>query len=269
MPEEGKPRFVIDDLVIDEVAFVARGANPEAHIAIWKSADADPNKENPMDEKLKEATEKIEALEAQAKTVKKANEDAVAKAEADLAAEKTAHTETKTKLEEVEAKVKKSDKPDKDPLPEAVQKVVDDANRRADATEAALAKIEDEKNEAEALAKVAKEIPSAAGDIDSIGKLVHRVTKNSTEDGEALMTLVKSLVAKEKVAALFAEYGTASKGEVDGDPVASATQKAKALQEGDESLSLRDAISKVFETDPALYERYRKSATAAAAKASS
>lgn len=175
----------LKDLIITKVSVVPRGANPEAHILLFKAADdpttpgtdefADPplSKEHPpmkidrskLSKDEIEYLDQLEAAVAKATPAPEAQEEDVLKA-----------------------------------LPEAVQKMLDDqraaitkATERAEAAERAAA-VEKEARERAEFAKAAEtDIPSLPGTAVEKGNVLYAVKKAVASDVyDAVVTLLKA-----------------------------------------------------------------------------
>ena len=222
----------LKDLTITKVALVPAGANPGAHVVLYKSAsvdDPDPTKkEEPVKKALKDMT----------------------------------HEELLAHAEELEKAAPAAADPEPE-IPAAVQKMLDDqataiakANARAEAAEAA-AKVEKEARERTGMASVAKtKIPHLPGtDIDK-GNVLYDMEKSmSKESYEAAVTLLEAgnaAVAKALEVSGFDEEGN------EGD---SAIEKldaiAKQLVKDGKAKTYEQAFDKAAEENEELYSQYR------------
>lgn len=222
----------LKDLTITKVALVPAGANPGAHVVLYKSApveDPDPTKkEEPVKKALKDMT----------------------------------HEELLAHAEELEKAAPAAAEPEPE-IPAAVQKMLDDqaqaikkANDRAEAAEAA-AKVEKEARERTSMASVAKaKIPHLPGTDTERGNVLYDMEKSlSKESYEAALKLLEAgnaAVAKAMEATGFDEDGT------EGD---SAVEKldaiAKQLVKDGKAKTYEQAFDQAAQENGELYTQYR------------
>ena len=189
-----------------------------------------------MDEKLKAdldaATAKLEALTKQVETIT-AERDALQK-QLD-----TPEAIEKRKLEALPASVRD----------------------RIEKQESAIKKLEDEKAERESIDFVKSALPQVPGKYEDIGKLLKRAKDTMKgEDYEALVVVLKASSAQIETGKLFREVGKRGDGAT-GSPLAQITALVDALVAKDVNLKRQDAMSRVINEHPDLYEAYSRSTT--------
>ncbi len=208
---------------------------------------------------LEGVTKKAEAASKVAETTAKDAEEKLTKAEADL-------------VEAQKGEKKEEDKDILKGLPEEVQKALDARQAKSDeaiakaqeqaeaATKAAeaaseVAKAEREKRERREYADVAKD---DMGDltIENLGDQLYEARQvMSDEQFEAHTTMLKAASTQAKTAKLFEESGAVASGTVGGawDEVEAL---AKVMVDKKLAPTKEQAIAKVYEQHPELYERY-------------
>lgn len=148
-------------------------------------------------------------------------------------------------------------------LPEAVQKLLKDAQDRAEAAE----KIAKETKDAQEVAKfvaIAKGMPSIVTVPDKVGPVLKRIADNSQEDFQAIEAVLKAANALlEENNLLLKEVGAAGEGSSTGTGSAweQIEKEAKDLMKSDPSLTEAKAIRKAMDNNPSLYELYQKELT--------
>lgn len=137
-------------------------------------------------------------------------------------------------------------------LDPGVRMLVEKARAESKAATEALAKMQAEREEAEAIAK-AREI--GVGDAAEIGPLLLRVRKGTTTDADAekVEALLKAQAAADKTSSLYKSFGTPVA--VDGNPEEVLKAKAKEIQAADK-VSYEQAYAKAVEQNPAIYNAY-------------
>jgi hypothetical protein len=135
---------------------------------------------------------------------------------------------------------------------EPVQKMLNDLRDRALISEAAIAKMKEEKEVAEAIAK-AKDLNF--GEAETVGKLLMRVAKGTTtaDDASLLEGMLKQAGEVTKGSKLFVAVG-ASNGDV--DPEAIIKSKAAEIRKGNPLLSEAQAYTEALDQNPDLYNAY-------------
>lgn len=203
-------------LRLDRIDFVDRGANPGAHIALFKRhSDEEPT----MAEKKMTEAEQIADLTAK-----------LAKAEADL----DAATKPAEKPEDIEKN-----------LPEPVRALLEKARADAKANEERIAKLEAERDRNQMIAK-ANEF-KGLGAADDLTAILLPVSKAVPKDVyDALLTRMKGWNEIAKLSAAFKEVGSNNEG--DQDPEAKLNVLAKAYHTAHPDLTPEMAYSEVLKS---------------------
>ena len=261
---------------IDFVGFVEEGANQEdgegAYIKIWKRAKGlfTPSRRKTMsdvfdtkdlsedaqkafadlEEARKEAQDKIEAAE----TAQKDTAEKLTKAEADLAdATKSGKDDdddvTKGLPEELQAVLKA----EREKAEEAIAKAQDEAKEANE-----IAKAEREKRQRREFAEIAK---NDMGDLTTkdLGDQLYEASQVMSDEAfETYTTTLKATSAQVKAAdaVLFKELG-AGGGGTSGDAWAEVQSKAREMVEKKLAPTEAQAIDKVLQDHPELYDRYQ------------
>lgn len=267
---------------IDFVGFVEEGANQEdgegAYIKIWKRAKGlfTPSRRKTMSDVFdtKDLSEDAQKAFADLEEARKEAEDKIEAAE-------TAQKDTAEKLEKSEAdlaEAKGEDPPEGDVLkglPDEVRKVLDARQEKADeaiakalseaeaATKAAeaaseVAKAEREKRERREFAEIAK---NDMGDLTTkdLGDQLYEASQVMSDEAfETYTTTLRATSAQAKAAdaVLFKELG-AGGGGTSGDAWAEVQSKAREMVEKKLAPTEAQAIDKVLQDHPELYERYQ------------
>ena len=273
----------LTDMIIDEISIVDDPANEQARVVITKmkaapegqtgseglsgeidTASADQIKEFQMD--MENLAKALEDAEAKLETLEKRTSDAeAALADAtEVIKAKEAEIEELQKSYAAKAKPKAKAKADEDSetddeddvmksLAEPIRKRLEAFEKRAAEAEATLAKMRDEKDTADAIAK-AKSLNF--GKAEEIGPLLMRVTKGLTTaaDAELLERLFKAAGEQGKVTHLFKSVG--SDVAVDGDPEVLIKAKAGEIQKANNGMTFEQAYAKAMEENPSLYNAY-------------
>lgn len=188
----------------------------------------------------KRATDAEDALKVANETIAKANET-IAKAK------------EQEKAEPTEEEIYKS-------LPESVRKRLDAAKE----TEAALAKMASDKEEADAIAKARDlKVPEP----EKVGPLLVRVAKGKTtaDDAKVIETLLKQNAAVMAASPLFKSIGSAAA--VDGDPEEILKAKAVEIEKASGGkLTYAQAYDEALKQNPAVYQAYQIAKRRAAAE---
>lgn len=134
-------------------------------------------------------------------------------------------------------------------LPEAVRKQLEDGK----AAREEVAKLRQEREEAEAIEK-AKALK--VGDAKALGPILLRVEKGQTtaEDRKSLEAVLKQAGELAERSALFKSFG--SDVAVDGDPEAMLTVKADEIRKANKTLTAEQAYSQACDENPHLYTAY-------------
>lgn len=261
---------------ITHVGFVDVGANQEdgegAFIEIWKRADHTEEKKTmdfdpkDLDEDaqkafaaLQEATKKAEEASETAATATKDAEAKLEKAEADLAeAQKKEEPEEDDVLKGLPEDVQKVIAAQQEKSEAAIAKAQSEAEEATKKAEAAgeVAKAEREKRERQEYAEVAKKDMSDLTTENLGDQLYESRQVMSDEAFESYTTTLKAASEQARLAKVLEETGAAASGTVGGawDEVEAL---AKALvAKGDEPTQAQ-AVTKVLETNPELYDRYK------------
>lgn len=273
----------LTDMIIDEISLVDDPANEQARVLIAKArapmGQSDPDGQS-GDDAANPAAVQLKEFEMDIENLSKALEDAEAKlaaleqrtTDAEAALE-DANTVIKAKDAEIEELTKgkgkkgymaqKSDDADEDEeeeekkvmksLPDSIRKRLEDFEKRAAEAESTLAKMREEKDVAEAIAK-AKTLNF--GKAEEVGPLLMRVRKGTTTDADATLLegLLKAAGEQGKVSNLFRTVG--SDQAVDGDPEALLKAKAGEIQKGNTGMSFEQAYAKALEQNPSLYNAF-------------
>lgn len=274
----------LTDMIIDEISLVDDGANQHADVVIVKARNApegqtesggDPgeidtasaglDKEFQMD--MENLAKALEDAEAKLETLEKRTTDAeAALADAtEVIKSKDAEIEELQKAYKAKASADKSADGDKDEddededkkvmksLPESIRKRFADFEKRATVAEIKLAKMAEEKDTAEAIAK-AKALNF--GKAEEVGPLLMRVAKGKTTqaDAETLERMFKAAGEQGKVTNLFRTVGSDSA--VDGDPEVLMKAKAEEIRKANPILTPEQAYSKAMDENPSLYNAY-------------
>ena len=260
---------------IDFVGFVEEGANQEdgegAYIKIWKRAKGlfTPSRRKTMsdvfdtkdlsedaqkafadlEEARKEAEDKIEAAE----TAQKDTAEKPTKSEADLAAAKGEDPPEgdvhKGRPDEVRAVLKA----EREKAEEAIAKAQDEAKEANE-----IAKAEREKRQRREFAEIAK---NDMGDLTTkdLGAQLYEASQVMSDDAvETYTTTLKATSAQVTAAdaVLFKELG-AGGGRTSRDAWAGGTAKARGVGEEARARTIEQAVDKVCQDHPELYDRYR------------
>lgn len=270
MPDHGARR--LKKLRITRVDRVGAGANPDAHIVLWKRADtllhmdeliastsvqdlhAEPLDGQPSEEHkamsefdrdaaTPEVVAEIERIEAE-------RDEAVVKADA-LEAEKAEFEAAVGPVEECIEDVLKS-------LPEEVILEITKARDERDALAERVTKMESDQRTTEFVAKAAAEF-AGLGDPTEVGAVLQAIAASC--DDEIVKTAERILKAAEARSAeadkvLTAELGYA--GALSGDDAQRIDSLAKAKREITPTLSVAQSRAAVLTENPDLYERSRQ-----------
>lgn len=258
----------LSEMTIDEVSLVDAGANGEARVVIFKSQSAPPGQTEPAgnagDPDAAASAALLKEHQMDIETLSKALEDAEAKMAAlekrtndAEAALEDANTVIKAKDAEITELNAKANPPSDDDvmksLPEPVRKRLEEAESKARAADEAVAKMQAEKETAEAIAK-ARDL--GVGNADDVGPMILRVRKGLTTaaDADAIESLLKAASAQSKTSALFKAYGSAAA--VEGDPETLLKAKADEIQAANKGMTAEQAYAKAVDANPALYNAY-------------
>lgn len=233
------PTNVID-IDLDEVSFVGKGANQEAHVVLMKRADAQNKKGEKMPE-LKKLQKKFDELTTTHGDLVKTHDTLVT----DHDVMKTENGDLKKKLEK-KAPIKKVD------VPESVQKVLDEQADTLKKQDAKIAKMEDE-----ALTKAWIEKGAGLtfiGKVDEIGALLKSVAVADSKSADDILALLKSAQAKIETGGLFKEHGSSGEGEGNAEAQLNTLAKAHAAEN---NVTFEKAYSHIYSTNTELVKQYR------------
>lgn len=273
-------------MTIDEISLVDDPANEQARVVIAKAKAAQPgqaepdgqsgdddaasaafqlNKEFQMDienlaKALEDAEAKLESLEKRTTDAEAALADAnaVIKAKEVEIEELQKGYKAKTQKAEVEDEMEDDEDEDEEKkvaksLPESIRKRLEDFEKRASEAEATLAKMRDEKDTAEAIAKART---FNFGKAEEVGPLLLRVRKGATTeaDAAALEGLLKAAGAQDKVSYLYRTVGTDQA--VEGDPEMLLKAKAEEIVKANKGMTFEQAYTRAMDENPSLYGAY-------------
>lgn len=232
--------IVEDDEVADKVTLIEQSLN-EALAAL-----SSVKKEKPMQIDLSklspEVKAHIEKLEADKKT-----------AETSVAALTKERDELKTKAAAAPAPA---------PTPEEVEKakvaaLPEDLRKRFEANEAEVAKLREERETDEYVAK-ARALPLVGTTPEKFGPVLRRIAKGkaTAEDVAEVERLVKSMGEVAKAGKAFAELGTGAQGLTGDTAYAKASNLAEQLVKDGKEKSFHKALDKVWDANPDLWKQY-------------
>lgn len=195
-----------------KVALVDRGANPDAHIQLFKRDDTMP----------KEPT--VDELKAQLDEVTKAKDAAEAKV-----AELTAEPEDVEKA-----------------LPEPVRKELAALRKQAAEDRARVAKVEDDRQREQAIQKAGTF--KALGAADDLGSVLFEMRKSlKAETVAKVETLLAGWNAAIEKGAVFSEIGSGGR-DTENDPTVKLDKMAEQYQAKHEGVSFEKAYDEVCKT---------------------
>ena len=224
---------------LDEISFVGKGDNPEAHVLLLKmkqdetDVNNDTKGDSNMDAKLKkELEDKIAALE---------------KEKADLIQEKADFE----KAADAKAKgVKKEEGEDiYKGLPEAVVKEIESNRER-------IAKMEDDNLTREYVSKAAE--VTLVGKADELGDMLKAVAKTDPTMADKILTVFKTAQARIKEGNLLGEVGKEDSSNAGATAYDKIVAKAVELRKASPALTEAQAFTKVYDSDSDLRELYLK-----------
>lgn len=251
-------------LTITAVALCKQGANPDAHIMLYKSLDKGGNTMKTLEEILKS----LPAEEQE--TVNKAIEDAKKAMPEDKQKEMDALDEDKKKLEKsveeleksLEAtKVSKSAKDAEEEMlksvPEAVRKMFEQTKADAEAAKAIAKAMQEEKINKSFIEKVSvyKSLPAKADELGPILKAVSQADEKLGTQLEGILKATNELVEK---GAAFKELGDNQGGSA-SDALAQLEKHVNEIVVKNTSMTKEQAYAKALELHPDLYDAYVKS----------
>lgn len=236
---------------LDEISFVGKGDNPEAHVLLLKmkqdktDVNNDTKGDSNMDEKLKkELEDKITAFE-------KEKADLIQeKADFEKAADAKAK-ELEMKLEEEKAKgvKKEADEDVYKGLPEAIVKEIQSNRER-------IAKMEDESITREYVAKAAE--VGLVGKADELGDMLKTVAKTDATLADKILDVFKTAQARIKESGLLGEIGKEDHSSTGATAYDKIVAKAVELRKSNPALTDAQAFTKVYDSDSDLRVAYLK-----------
>ena len=266
-------------LRIEEGSLVDRPANPGARVMLWKRHDHDDNTptEAEMPTKRDDLEERVEELGDQIGALTKANADlteALKAAQKGDPAPQPSETETRlgkqveeltTKLKTAEEKLAKHEPPVEDDkidlaaLPAAVRRRledVDELRKSFEAEKKANAKLAEQREVEQSIAKLAKHWPTLPSKPESFGLIYHKIVKALEKDELAELERVFTSHAE------FARIASAALGRdhivATDSAMAEIEARAGALRKADPRLTQEQAIAEATIRFPDLYEKYRE-----------
>ena len=228
---------------LDEISFVGKGDNPEAHVLLLKIKPEDESNDKGDNEMT---PEEIAALQ-------KAKEDAdavIVELTKECETLKASAADEKKKMEALEAaKLKKEEETDiLKGLPEAIVKEIQDNRER-------ISKMEDEASTREYVAKAAE--VTLIGKADEVGDLLKSIAKHDPTAAAKVLDLFKTASARIKEGDLLKEVGknadTSSTSACD-----KIIAKAAELRKAHPELTEAKAFTKVYDEDAELRAAYLK-----------
>jgi hypothetical protein len=251
---------ILTDLVVTRVDLVDLGENQAADIVLFKrrgDAAPLPAKETAVPEPTTVDLSKIP--EDQRPLVEAALKRA---ADAETAEDLAKKTEDRAVAAEKERDDLKAKVEAAKQTPEAVEKariaaLPEDIKKRLEANEAEIAKMREEKETGEFVAK-ARSLPLSGTTPEAFGPLLRRIAKgcSTSEDADEVTRLVKSMGEQLRSSALFGERGV-SGGSGAADAYEEAKALAKAKVEAGQFTSVQKALDAVWREKPELWKRYR------------
>lgn len=261
-------------LSLNELSLVRRGANPGARVLFYKSKEPPMASLNGFVTSLRTALRTLATGKTADGTILKSDEDvlAVVDEEVDAIAASLNKAEKKKKpnLDDAEDEIDGgADEDTEDPtkkeftMPdqEAVQKAIDEAvakaraeveaiQKRADAAEARLTKMEDEKATETAVAKAKAMLGDLPGDAVALGGVLKKLSPEETAVIDKAFTGARTVFADAK---MLESIGNRVRG---GAPSAGAKLESAAeeLRKINPKMTKAQAISKALDINPALYD---------------
>lgn len=245
---------------LDEISFVGKGDNPEAHVLLLKIKPEDESNndkgENEMtpeeiaalQKAIEDGTAKIAELEKQIADVTKEKDDLIAKASkcpacgADMEEGECAKGCGKKEVKKEEEDIFKG-------LPEAIVKEIQDNRAR-------IAKMEDETSTREYVAKAAE--VTLIGKADEVGDLLKSIAKHSTDLATKVFDLFKTASVRIKEGDLLKEIGKQSDDSNAATAYDKIVAKAAELRKAHPELTEAKAFTKVYDEDAELRAAYLK-----------
>jgi hypothetical protein len=274
--------YDLRDVEVQFISFVPRGANKKEYLAVVKELKEDIIKtilETPDEDLAKVFKESglqgegAEALVGAAKVLK-AYKDALPENAIAFLAKCTGLTAPEIEKKDVPDQTKgEKGKKEKqaagelskeqlekmDPgLRDLIQKSLDEARiakERAEAAEKVAKDLREEKILKEYVAK-AEELPHLTIEPLKFGPVLKALGESHPKEFEEIYKVLKAADAALEKSELFKEIGKSGSSESNAE--AAVYAKAKALVAKDGELTFEQAVTKVLEDDPELYERYEE-----------
>lgn len=244
-------------LVITKVDLCKAGADPDAHIEIFKSLDTPEtthSEETTMSKKIDFATASNEQLVEYAKSLEQQVET--------LEKGKVACSDDEPDGDEMPPAGKKPVKKSVVAIPESVQKTLDDQSEQIKKQAEQLkeqgetiAKERESREIGEMLTFVQKSLPSVPGKAEDLAKALH--TAKAKLPAETYDILLKALSAgNEAITKSFKEVGADDAVAV-GSAMEEINKRADALLSSGVAKTRPEAIAEVAKANPELYTRYK------------
>jgi DNA-binding ferritin-like protein len=241
---------ILRDLVVTRVDLVDLGENQAADIVLFKRRKEESEVKEGLDlTKIPEDQRPVvAALQKRAGDADTAEELARKAEDRAVAAEKE-RDELKAKVDA--QTLEQVEKARLATLPEEVRK-------RLEANEVEIAKLRDDKETGEFVAK-ARELPLSSTTAEAFGPLLRRIAKGCTtpEDATEISRVVKAMGEQIKMGEVFGERGRSGGAAPDG-AYEEARALAKAKVEAGKFTTIEKAMSAVWAEKPDLWKRYRE-----------
>ena len=249
---------LLKDIILDEISLVDAGTNKDSKVLLFKRiGDNDMSKE--LEKKIADLTKSVEDLNKLNTEVKSGSDklnEQIAKLNSDVEDQKKIADEAKSELD----KIKNPKKINKEKLPEAVQKMIDD--------QAAINKSQAEENskQAEQIAKLKDNEVTKATQIEvakfdklalDVDKTVQLFKSLNKEDKEFLSKTFETINTAVEKGDLFKELG-GSGGNDELSAMEKINKKAEELLKGNDKLTLHAAKSIIWKSHPDLKKQYEE-----------
>lgn len=259
----------LKNLVITKVALVDEGSCSAAHIKLYKrkeGGDSNMKFEDIMKALTAEQQEVVKAEIEKAKCagkeeskaeLEKATEDLKAANEAKEAAE-TGKAEAETELAKMKEANNKTEEDILKNVDPAVRAILEKSRAQAAAAEAAVKKMRDEQETAEAINK-AKELSNLGAKEDELATVLKSLKATDSKLFDTVFGIMKSANAVIEKGAAFSELGSNHEGEDNVKKAADAwnkIEKAAAEIAKNRNITKEAAVSVVIDEQPELYKSY-------------
>lgn len=216
----------LSSLKLDRVDLVPKGANPDAHIVLMKSADAVETVPSDVE---KDTKEKESAVENTNTPVDKAD---------------TVPAHIQKMLDDQNARI------------EALAKENADNKAKLEKAEETAAIEKAARERVEFIEKAKTEIPTLKGTPEDKGALVQKLYAGLDKaDADAVMDLLKS--GDHALKQVMAEKGETGDDDSSDEAIVKIREKADALQAANPRLTKQQAFKKACDENPALFDEYR------------